>query len=147
MHVVLSLEVTFFQNIIIPAEVSPIALILKFWGVVIDHRSIPDGAVMGFKMNDRKLLGINRSLGEIKTIHHHMGGIDLQEGGSCEQCLSRALGTDREGTLFRTTTRDINLRIRPIPFRQHDHIPRPRRAQSPSQCGDIRHGNFPSPQA
>ena len=145
MHVVLSLKVTFLHNVVIPAEVGPIALILKFRGVVIDHRSIPDGAVMGFKMNDRKLLGINGSLREIKTIHHHMGGIDLQEGGSCKQCLSRAFRANRQGTLFRPPTPDIDPRIRPIPFRQNDDIPRTSRAQSHSQCSDIRHGNFPSP--
>jgi hypothetical protein len=77
MHVVLSLKITALEHVVVPAEVDPIALLLKSWGVVIDHGSVPDRAVMGFEVNDGKLFGIDGSLREVQAICHDIGGIDL----------------------------------------------------------------------
>ena len=80
MHVVLSLEIAALEQVVVAAEVGPIALILKPWGVVINYGGVPNGAVMRFEVNDGKLLGIDGTLGEVQTIHHDVGGVDLQEG-------------------------------------------------------------------
>ena len=77
MHVVLPLEVTFFQQIVIPAEIRPVVLILKLRWIVIHDGTVADRPMMGLKMNHRKLLRINYSLQEVKAVHHHVRGIDF----------------------------------------------------------------------
>jgi len=116
MQVVLSLEVTFLEQIVVALEIDPVVVVIKGFGIEVDDGAVPHGSVKRFEMDDGKPFRIDATLREVQSVDHDVGGVDLKERGAGQEGLSRAFRPNFQGAGLGAATVNFHLRIGPIAF-------------------------------